>query len=66
MPRATWLKPRDKQKRALDNRVDKHYDGFAGPPGQNGNLEDSLEVHRQRDEHQSVENPATPASATVN
>jgi hypothetical protein len=46
----------DKQKRALDDRADKHYDGFAGPPGQTGNLKDPLEVHRQRDEHQSGEN----------
>ena len=56
MPRATWLKPRDKQKRALDNGADKHYDGLAGPRGQTANLEDPIEVHRQRDEHQSGEN----------
>ena len=50
------VQARDKQQRALDNRADKHYDGLAGPRGQTGNLEDPLEVHRQRDEHQSGEN----------
>jgi hypothetical protein len=55
VPRTTWLKP-GIEKGALDNRADEHYDGLAGARGQTGYLEDPIEVHRQRDEHQSGEN----------
>jgi hypothetical protein len=46
----------DEEEGAMDDRANEYDDGLAGSSGQTGNAEDALEVHRQRDEHQSGKN----------